>query len=149
MALTAVTEPRTLGRGFTRYPSPRRRVALHTYLLYFVETYTHHENDTCVTLFARAAVMLKLFTQCLAMFMPFSGRVPHFISLLIAICRMPHSPHICSVLRGYHVLQYSLHLGDIAWRCICFAIIVFYRSEIYCQIFTLSSTMPSVLHMLR
>ena len=36
-------------------------VALDTYLLYFVVTYMHHENDTCVTLFAGAAVMLKPF----------------------------------------------------------------------------------------
>jgi len=36
--------------------------------------YTHHQNDTCVTLFAGAAVMLYLFRQRLAMFMPFFGR---------------------------------------------------------------------------
>jgi len=66
MALTAPTEPRMLWRRITRYPSPRRRVALHTYLLYFVVSYTHHQNDTCVTLFAGAAVTLKPFTQRLA-----------------------------------------------------------------------------------
>jgi len=33
-----------------------------------------HQNDTCVTRFAVAAVMLNLFTQCLAIFMPLSGR---------------------------------------------------------------------------
>ena len=60
-ALTAQTEPLTLWQRFTRSPSHRRRVALHTYLLYFVVTYTHGQNDTCVTLFAGAAVMLKLF----------------------------------------------------------------------------------------
>jgi len=36
-------------------------------LLYFVVTFTHHQKDTCVTLFARAAVMPKPFTQRLAM----------------------------------------------------------------------------------
>ena len=36
------------------------------YLLYFLATYTHHQNDTCVTLFSGAAVMLKPFTQRLA-----------------------------------------------------------------------------------
>jgi len=36
-------------------------------LLYFVVTFTHHQKDTCVTLFAGAAVMLKPFTQRLAM----------------------------------------------------------------------------------
>jgi len=43
-------------------------VALHTYLLHCVVTYKHHQNDMCVTLFAVAAVMLKPFTQRLAMF---------------------------------------------------------------------------------
>jgi len=36
-------------------------------LLYIVVTFTHHQKDTCVTLLAGAAVMLKPFTQCLAM----------------------------------------------------------------------------------
>jgi len=124
-------------------------VALHTYLLYFVVPYTHHQNDKCITLFAGAADMLKHFTQCLAMNMPFSGRVPDCTSPLITIYRMLHSPHICLVLRCCHLLQYSLGFGYIACRCICFAIIVFYRSEICCPIFTLSSDMPSVLHILR
>jgi len=73
-ALTALTEHRTLWRRTIRYTSPRRRVALHTYLLDWVETYMHHQNDTCVTLFAVAAVMLKPFTQRLAMCMSFSCR---------------------------------------------------------------------------
>ena len=66
MALTALTEPRTLWRRITRYTSHRRRVALHTYLLYFAVTYMHHQNDTGVTLFAGAAAMQKPFTQRLA-----------------------------------------------------------------------------------
>ena len=66
-ALTPLTEHRTLWRRNTCYPSPKRRVALHTYLLYCLVTYTHHQNDTCVTLCAVAAVMLKPFTQRLAM----------------------------------------------------------------------------------
>jgi len=36
-------------------------------LLYFVVMFTHHQKDTCVTLFGGAAVMLKPFTQHLAM----------------------------------------------------------------------------------
>jgi len=36
-------------------------------LHYFVVTFTHHQKDTCVTLFAGAAVMLKPLTQRLAM----------------------------------------------------------------------------------
>ena len=66
-SLTALMEHCTLWRRITRYPSPRRWVALHTNLLYCLVTYTHHQNDTCVTLFVVAAVMLKLFTQRLAM----------------------------------------------------------------------------------
>jgi len=36
-------------------------------LLYFAVTFTHHQQYTCVTLFAGATVMLKPFTQRLAM----------------------------------------------------------------------------------
>jgi len=70
MALTALTENRPFWLTITRYPSPRRRVALHTYLLYWAVTYKHHQNDACVTFFAVAAVMLKPFTQRLAVFNP-------------------------------------------------------------------------------
>jgi len=35
MALTALTEPRTLWWGITRFPSPRRLVALHNHLHYY------------------------------------------------------------------------------------------------------------------
>jgi hypothetical protein len=72
-----------------------------------------------------------------------------FYLFAIAIYRIPHSPHLCSALRFGHILQYSLRFGYLTCRCICFAIIVFYRSEIYRLIFTLSSTMPSVFHILR
>ena len=66
----------------------------------------------------------------------------------IAIYRMPPFPHICLAWSYRNLWQNSVHFGYIACRCICFAIIVFYRSEIYCSILTLSSTMPSVLHIL-
>jgi hypothetical protein len=39
-----------------------------------VVTYIHHPNDTGVTLFGRAAVMLLSFKQCQVMIMPFFGR---------------------------------------------------------------------------
>jgi len=58
------------GSDGTSYPLTENYtlpVALHTYLLYFVVTFTHHQQDSCVTLFAGAAVMLKPFTQRLAM----------------------------------------------------------------------------------
>jgi len=72
-----------------------------------------------------------------------------FLLSAIPIYRMPHSPPICLILRCCQLLHYSLHFGYIACRCICFAIIIFYRSGIYCPTFTLCSTMPSVLHILR
>jgi len=67
----------------------------------------------------------------------------------IAIYWMPYSPHICLDLRCCHLLQFSLGFGYIACHCICFAIIIFYRSEIYCPIFTRSSNMPSILPIVR
>ena len=48
-----------------------------------VVTYTHHQNDMCGTLFAAAPVMMWPCTQCLVMFMPFSGQVTHYISPLL------------------------------------------------------------------
>jgi len=59
------------GSDGTSYPLTENYtlpVALQTYLLYCVVTYKHHQNDTCGTLFAVAAVMLKRFTQHLVMF---------------------------------------------------------------------------------
>jgi len=70
------------------------------------------------------------------------------LCLSLANSHIPHS-HLCLALRFCHLLQYSLRFGYVPCRCICFAIIVFYMSEMYCRIFTLSSTMPSVLHILR
>jgi len=67
----------------------------------------------------------------------------------IAIYWMLHPPHICLGLKCCHLLQYSLRFGYIACHWICSAIIIFYRSEIYCIIVTLCSTMPSVLQILR
>jgi len=118
-------------------------------------TYTHHQNDTCVTLFTGTPVTLLLFTQCLVLFMPVCGRVPHFTSRLLLFIRCRTLPYVLT-LGSCHLLQYSLRFGYIPCHCIWFAIIVFYRSETYCQIFALScimtsvsSTMPSVLQILR
>ena len=47
------------------------------------------------------------------------------------------------------LFQYSHHFGYIACCCICFVIILLFMSEIYCPILTVSSTMPSVFHILR
>jgi hypothetical protein len=69
------------------------------------------------------------------------------LCLSSADSHMLHS-HLCLALRFCHLLQYSLPFGYIACRCIGSTIIVFYMSEIYCPIFTLFSTIPSVLHIL-
>jgi len=58
----------------------------------------------------------------------------------IAMYLMPHSPHVYLALR----FCFEYH----ACGCTCLAIIVFHRSETYTPIFTLSITMPSVLHIL-
>jgi len=57
--------------------------------------------------------------------------------------------HICLAVRFRCFLQNSLGFGYIAFWRIYFAIIELYASEKYRPIFTLSSTMPSVLHILR
>jgi len=93
-ALMALADPRTLGWRITWYPSPRRRVVFHTYLLYFVVMFTHHPKDTCVTLFAGAVVMLKPFTQSLAMlnhsyylsFNDFQNLCIQFVFSFICLC---------------------------------------------------------------
>jgi hypothetical protein len=69
-----------------------------------------------------------------------------FFLSAIAISQMLHSPHMCLAVRLCHLLEYSIRFGYITCHWICFPIIVFYRSGIYSPLFTLSSTMPSILH---
>jgi len=141
MALMALTEPRTHWRRITWFALPRWWVALQTYLLSFAPgkwwrictirtTRVLHSSQVLWTYCSR----LHNAWQCLC--------------LCSADTNMPHSPHICLALRFCHVLKYSLRLESITCHCICFPIIVFYMSEIYCPIFTLSSTMSWVLHIL-
>jgi hypothetical protein len=66
----------------------------------------------------------------------------------IAIYQMSHIPYLCLALRCCRLLQECLRLKHIACHRMCFAIIVFYRSEIDCLICTLCSMMPSVLPIL-
>ena len=112
------------------------------------DVYAPSERHVCYTLRKGCSYAEAVYTT--------PGDVHAFLRLSatlylppIAIYRRPHSSDICFVLRCCHLFQYSLRFRYIACRCICFAIIVFYRSPIYCPIFTLSSTMPSVLHILR
>jgi len=178
-ALTALTDPRTLWRRITHY-------LLHTYLLcVVVMMYTLHQNDTCVTLFARAAVMLKPFTQRLAMFMPFSGWVPHCTSPLLRYIGGHTLP--IYVLFWDVVTYFNTVFASDTSLAVAFALLSLYFTGLQytvpsshslvlcpqsstfcvdpssacdasssssasasspCPIFTLSSTMPSVLHIL-
>ena len=126
LALTALTEPRTLWLTNRSFQSPRRWVALHTSLLYFAPGRLSHirtsECDVCYT-FRRGC------------------------SYAVVGYTMPCN--VYAFLQPSAIFQqYSLRFGYVTCRCICFGIIIFYRFEIYCRIFTLSSTMPSVLHIL-
>jgi hypothetical protein len=66
----------------------------------------------------------------------------------IPINAMPHMSITCFSSIIVHIVRYILRFIFIACQCICCASIVFYRSAIYCPIFSLSSTMPSHLHIL-
>ena len=66
--------PRILATCRVVYYAPRSGVRLPLICVRNVVTYTHHQNDTYVTLFAGVAVMQWPFTPRLAMFMPFFGR---------------------------------------------------------------------------
>ena len=112
------------------------------------DVYASSEHHVCYTLCSGCCYAEAVYTMpgnVYAFFRPCAT----FHLFAIAIYRMLHSPHICFVFRCCHLLQYSLRFGYITCRCICFTIIICYRSEIYCPILTHSSTMPSVLHILR
>jgi len=67
--------------------------------------YMHHQNDKCVTLFAGVAVILQLFTQRVAMFMPFSSRVPQFTSSILVYIRcysLPRYVQLSDVVTYYN-----------------------------------------------
>jgi len=125
--------------GATRrvvYYARRSGIRLPLLCFRYIVTYMHHQNNTYVTLFAGLQLWSsRLYNAWWCLYLSSAGS------------HMPHS-HSCLALRFCHLLQYSLHFGYIACRCICFPIIVLYMSEIYCPIFTLSSTIPSVLHIL-
>jgi len=109
--------------------------------------YAPSERHTCYTLRRGCRYAVAVHTTPGDIYACLQPIATFYLSA-IAKYRMPHSPHICWALRICHILQYSLRFGYLACGCICFAIIVFYWSHIYSPIFTLSSTMPSVLHIL-
>jgi len=111
------------------------------------DIYPPSEWHVCYTLHRGSSYSLNIHTMPGDVYAFLWPSATFFLST-IAIYQTPHSIHISLALRWCHLLQYTLRFGYIACRCICFNIIIFYRSEIYCPIFTLSSTMPSVLHIL-
>ena len=133
-ALTALTEPRTLGHRITCFP-------LHTHLLYFAPGMW---SRICTIRTTRMLHSLQGLHLC-------SRRLHNAWQCLCLSSADSHMPqfHLCLALRFGNILQYSLRCGYIACRWICFSIIVFYMSKFYCPIFTLSSTMPTVLYILR
>jgi hypothetical protein len=110
--------------------------------------YAPSERHVCYTLRRGCSYAVAVHTTPGDDYASLRQKATFYLSA-IAIYRMPHSPHLCSALRFCHILQYSIPFGYLVCRCIWFAITVFYRSEIYRLIFKLSSTMPSVLHILR
>jgi hypothetical protein len=64
------------------------------------------------------------------------------------IYSMWHSPNICLALICCHLSQLRLRFGNIACHWICFTNVILYRFELFCSIFTLTSTIPSALHIL-
>jgi len=68
------TMPLILATHRIVYYARRSGVRLPLLCVRNLATYTHHRNDTYVTLFARVAVMQWPFTQRLVMSMPFFSR---------------------------------------------------------------------------
>jgi hypothetical protein len=140
--LAVLMEPHTLGQRITRIPSPRRPGELHSYLLCFAPELWLRIHNIRMTRVLHSSQWLQWCCCHL-------HQAWRCLCLSLADSHMAHSPHISFASRFCHLLQYSLHLGYIACLCICFTFIVFDTSEIYCPIFTPSSTMPSLLHILR
>ena len=126
--------PRTLWQTITHFP-------LHTDLHYFAPRIRWHIRTIRSTRVLPSSQGLQL---CCSRWHD-AWRCLCFAS---ADSHMPHS-HLCLAWGFCHLLQCSLRFGSIACGCICFAIIVFYMSEIYCPIITLANTMPSVHQIVR
>ena len=178
-ALIALAEPCTLWWWTRCYPSPKRWVGLHTSLppaiiqcLIFLRCVTLDirlaPQASCVSCFAPRICWRKHTIRTTWVFHSSQWHqercswLPndyHWLCLSPAGCHIlplhycylsdATLSYISLTFRSYHLTQYSLRFAYIACCSICLAIIVFFRSEISCPIFRLSSTIPSVLHSLR
>jgi len=111
------------------------------------DIYLPSEQHVCYTFHRHSSYAVAIYIMPGNVYAFLLPRATFYLST-IAICWMLHTSHICSVWRCGHLLQYRFLFRYITCRCICFAIIVIFRSEIYCPIITLSSTIHSVLHIL-
>jgi hypothetical protein len=111
---------------------------------WIVVMYTHHQNVKYVTLFAELlshCSRLPNFPECCVCL---SLAKSHIVPLRYCYLSDAALSHVCFTLRSCPLLQYSLRFAYMACDCIWFSIIVFFWSEIECPIFTLSSTIHSV-----
>jgi len=144
MALRALMGHLTHWWRITRCPSAMPWVMLHNYLLFFVFTmlWCIHfiEQQVCYTLHRGCSYAVAIYTTPVDVYAYLQPSAAFHLST-IPIYWMLHFSHIYLAVSCCHLSQCSLRFGHIACSCICFAIIVVYRSKIYCPIFTLSSTL--------
>jgi len=153
MALTALREPDTLWWRITCNPSPSWWVASRTYLHFLASGMWWHICTIRTTRVLHSPHGLQLCSSCLhnglKCLCPSPAECHIFPLHYCHISDAAQSPYRWFALRCCHLFKYSLRFRYIACDCIGFDIIVFYRSEIYWPIFTLTSTMPSILKILR
>jgi len=149
IALAALAGACTLWRIIKHLRTLRGPVALDKYILYFVPRMWWHIRNISMKIVLHTSQLMEiccgqahnaLWCVCLS---PASATLYRFT---IAMIWMPQSPHICLDFRCCHLIPYSQCFRYISWAWICFAIVLFYQSQIYCSIFALSSTVPSVFH---
>jgi len=142
----------------SRYIPPLRRLLYHA-------SYSYDVSCCICLLMLRRHAFFTLRPECGDVYAPWEWHICYTLGRGRKLCssrlhnawrclclssaygHMPHF-HFCLALRFCHLLQYSFRFRYIAGGCICFAIIVFYMSEICCAIFPFSSSMHSVLHIL-
>ena len=147
MAPTALKGPHTLWQIISGLPS----CCIHssfTLRLECREIYAPSERHVCYPLHRGCSYAAAVYTTPGDVYALLRPSATLYLSSIITY-RMLHSLHICLALRCGHLLQSSHPFGYITCHCIFFSIIVSYTTEIYCAILTLSTTMISVLHILR
>jgi len=130
-------------------PGDRSR-CIHTFLTLHPdcgEVYPPSDRHICYTIHRGSSHAVAIYTMPGNVY-AFLWPSTTFYLPTNAVYLMPHSLYKCLAARCCDLIQYSLRIEYIACRCICFTIIIFYKSEICYPIFTHSNTIPSVLHIL-